>query len=1028
SYSGAYINDVQELATGLVELKATAETTDGDGDTATGSATLDLGGNVKFGDDGPSVAVTVSPDTVYLDESVGTDGSQQDEPGNAASNDEEGETDPFAAKNFGNMIGYASLAAALTISVNAGADGLGDQSVSLTDDSGNAHNGTATSLSLSSTGQTVYLFTEDGIIVGRAGDDAVDAVDGTVAFAIGFAPNETDVEVAQYAALSHSNTTTHDDAVGLDQLVHVTVSVTDGDGDSAEVTSADALNIAFEDDGPDAINDSAQLMKGQTDFNIVFVLDFSGSINNTELATMLSAVEAAGEAFFDNAGEVQIYLVAFSSTATSAGPFTDFTSFVDQLDDWNPAEGGTRPFNGNTDFTDAIEETMDVYVPLAEYNNQVFFLSDGNPNQQTGTGGHSLANSTRADWNTFVSDNDITVQTIGIGNGVDEARLQDVDEADGDDTVITVDDFDDLVDALVNLASVESISGNVLLGDDGVVGGGDDDSFGEDGGRILSIQVGTVLYTYDADADEITNNGGEPTQPGSELSVTTPANGLLAFNFATGAWTYTAGGSTSNGVEAFEYTLIDNDGDTSSATLSIEVIPAPGANNDIVLTNITDFSPIDIPEEALLNNDTETGSPLSVNSVSDPDGGTVAMGVEFDPQAAQFTKTYDFDGVTRGTNDHFAYSFEFDPPGNYSGLADLTAAVGIGGPGSPSAVEATNGDYQDIAEVGNGDWDLPDPGDGNDNDHAVFWAQFQIDEDAANIVELNVSIDVNSSGSGLVGNGSDLGIWNYSSSQWVQLDGSAGGGGWSGSITSNIADYLDPSTNQLTVAFVNSTDDRFYGVDYVSVEVVYDEASFTSGSFDYEVTDGNGFNDTANVTITGVDSTTVTGTGENEVLIGNDSSSTLDGAGGNDYLVGGASADTLIGGEGEDVLAGGLGADTLWGGTQGGLGDGDKDTFVIDDATATDIISDFEANVDEIDLSDLLTLALGTDVEGDGAAGGTPDYVHYNSASGDLTVDQGGNAASGGGDVVANLGTGLGDETIKILFSDGGGNKGSDTV
>ncbi|MES0885445.1 hypothetical protein, partial [Roseibium sp. SCP14] len=40
--------------------KATAETTDGDGDTATGSATLDLGGNVKFGDDGPN-APTVTP-------------------------------------------------------------------------------------------------------------------------------------------------------------------------------------------------------------------------------------------------------------------------------------------------------------------------------------------------------------------------------------------------------------------------------------------------------------------------------------------------------------------------------------------------------------------------------------------------------------------------------------------------------------------------------------------------------------------------------------------------------------------------------------------------------------------------------------------------------------------------------------------------------------------------------------------------------------------------------------------------------
>ncbi|MEP1428846.1 MAG: hypothetical protein ABJL64_09285, partial [Rhizobiaceae bacterium] len=55
AYSGVYIDDVQSLGDNLVELKATATTTDGDGDTAANSATIDLGGNVKFGDDGPDM-------------------------------------------------------------------------------------------------------------------------------------------------------------------------------------------------------------------------------------------------------------------------------------------------------------------------------------------------------------------------------------------------------------------------------------------------------------------------------------------------------------------------------------------------------------------------------------------------------------------------------------------------------------------------------------------------------------------------------------------------------------------------------------------------------------------------------------------------------------------------------------------------------------------------------------------------------------------------------------------------------------
>ena len=46
------------LGTGLVSLTATATITDGDGDTATDSEVVDLGGNIRFADDGPTINVT----------------------------------------------------------------------------------------------------------------------------------------------------------------------------------------------------------------------------------------------------------------------------------------------------------------------------------------------------------------------------------------------------------------------------------------------------------------------------------------------------------------------------------------------------------------------------------------------------------------------------------------------------------------------------------------------------------------------------------------------------------------------------------------------------------------------------------------------------------------------------------------------------------------------------------------------------------------------------------------------------------
>src|SRR5690606_36594866 len=118
-----------------------------------------------------------------------------------------------------------------------------------------------------------------------------------------------------------------------------------------------------------------------------------------------------------------------------------------------------------------------------------------------------------------------------------------------------------------------------------------------------------------------------------------------------------------------------NDGDVAPPT-------PPAANNDTVLTNITDFSDIVIPSSALLYNDTDINNdPLTVTSVQNPVDGNVALGsAVFDPTTpavapVTIEKVYNFNSVDQGTNNHRAFYFEVDPPG--SSPAELDDLNGI---------------------------------------------------------------------------------------------------------------------------------------------------------------------------------------------------------------------------------------------------------------------------------------------------------------------------------------------------------------
>jgi hypothetical protein len=200
--------DLQELAldTGLVNLVGEATITDGDGDTASDTETLDLGGNIVFDDDGPSVTADGPEAELEVDE---TDFDTND------------------TKDFSGAF-----------SVDFGADGAGTVEYTL------GVTSAASGLIDTVSGEAVILSMNAGVVEGRTetGDELVFtvSVDG-----------DGNVTLDQSRAVVHADDTDHDDPVSLaDELVTLTATATDGDGDTAEDTINIGDNLTFRDDGP----------------------------------------------------------------------------------------------------------------------------------------------------------------------------------------------------------------------------------------------------------------------------------------------------------------------------------------------------------------------------------------------------------------------------------------------------------------------------------------------------------------------------------------------------------------------------------------------------------------------------------------------------------------------------------------------------------------------------------------------------------------------------------------------------------
>jgi Ca2+-binding RTX toxin-like protein len=153
----------------------------------------------------------------------------------------------------------------------------------------------------------------------------------------------------------------------------------------------------------------------------------------------------------------------------------------------------------------------------------------------------------------------------------------------------------------------------------------------------------------------------------------------------------------------------------------------------------------------------------------------------------------------------------------------------------------------------------------------------------------------------------------------------------------------------------------------------------------------------------------VNGDGSDNVLGGNGGADTLNGNAGADFLYGGGGNDTLNGGAGNDTLVGSTGADTLTGGA-------DVDTFILSNAAVTngagnvDIITDYTAG-EIIDITEILSVTTATNVV-------TGGFLRL-TTGGDLQVDLNGGGNALDWVTVGHLNGVLGNTTVRYDLSDG---------
>ncbi|MDO3433341.1 DUF5801 repeats-in-toxin domain-containing protein [Rhizobium sp. CBN3] len=409
-------------AADLVTLTATI--TDRDGDHA--PATHNIGQNLNFEDDGPTITAAATAPQVTVDETdLGTNGT-----GNF--------TTAFTS-NAGADGGAVGGAISYTLGINAGNNVSG-----LTD---------------TETGQSVLLFKEGSNVVGRAGSAIGDIVFTVSVSAAGV------VTLDQQRAIIHAITTDPDDSrtLAAADLVTLTATITDGDGDHASAIRNIGQNLNFEDDGPtitkpfdgdpvlagtqhetlaNALNASAS---GDFGYNIgadvhpaAFYTNGGSDFVDQDLVTNGVQIGLTGTITGGGGGSLLSSNVTLGSESLTSATF-NFTFTYDK----DPADGNQVGTAGGTLVFDKVADTYTINLtdPLEGFSFDVLHTSELLSKQPTSNTGHPqiVVEKLQGDVVGTPADEDFYVQFTGnLINKANPFRLTTDGEGSSNDSTFTV--------------------------------------------------------------------------------------------------------------------------------------------------------------------------------------------------------------------------------------------------------------------------------------------------------------------------------------------------------------------------------------------------------------------------------------------------------------------------------------------------------------------------------------------------------------------------------------------------------------
>ena len=351
--------------------------------------------------------------------------------------------------------------------------------------------------------------------------------------------------------------------------LQIGVSASDG-----QATGSGTITLNIEDDAPVTAPPSQVASLSMIDTNLMVVLDISGSMDTpdgiggeTRLQTAVAAVERLLEQY-DAFGDVKVRLVTFSSGGSPVG--TEWVS-IDQA----KAQLAALTATGGTNYDAALSAAQSGWSSTGRIDgaqNALYFLSDGQPSSNS-----AAINATEeAAWVNFLNANQIRSFAVGLGTAAALGPLNPV-AYDGQISEnvngLLVTDFNQLDSVLA--ATVPTVVDNSLL-----AGGTFDlptSGIGADGGRVLSLQFGSTVYTYDpanGGAIDVTGgaNQGSFDTTTNTLTVATAQGGSFAVELDSGRYRYIGPDGIRGAItETMGYVIVDGDGDTSASTVSINV-------------------------------------------------------------------------------------------------------------------------------------------------------------------------------------------------------------------------------------------------------------------------------------------------------------------------------------------------------------------------------------------------------------------------------------------------------------------------